>query len=320
MAAATQPSWHTSATRRTEGDGASDELQRASGAVFSSHSKRTSVDDEEEAHQLLRPPLACQTADDDSDSDSDGSGVAAFSTAAATKHGAAPTDTDWEATDVATGEVSIRSAWRRSLGLLLMVISALLFSIMSVVINVAGHTFPTFEITAFRFSVQTVLALTVLLVSGTPMRGLTHKYRLIGQRAVYGVLGMTCAFWALSHLPLSDSTALIFTNPVFTAVLAYLLLGESFGLTDAVCTALCLVGVVFISRPTFLGFAEPTEAEAEASSYAGAVGGDDEPLEFAGLAFTSSRGFAIGMALTGSVLAAMAYLTIRKIGKVSLGL
>jgi len=76
-----------------------------------------------------------------------------------------------------------------------------------------------------------------------------NRWPLIG-RGVFGFLGMTCYYFSLAHLPLGDATAVMFTNPAMTAVLAYFLLGESFGIADGLAMFLCFVGVIFIARPS----------------------------------------------------------------------
>lgn len=77
-------------------------------------------------------------------------------------------------------------------------------------------------------------------------------------RGIAGTLALCCQFYAFQHMPLADATVIVFSSPIFTGVLAHFLLGEGWGLFDALATLLCFTGVVLIARPTFL-FARPLE-------------------------------------------------------------
>jgi len=53
-------------------------------------------------------------------------------------------------------------------------------------------------------------------------------------------------------LPLGDAISLIITNPLFTAILAPILLGEKTGVKKLLITVLGFIGAVIISKPTFI--------------------------------------------------------------------
>eukprot|EP01138_Halocafeteria_seosinensis_P005388 gb/GECG01005508.1/.p1 GENE.gb/GECG01005508.1/~~gb/GECG01005508.1/.p1 ORF type:complete len:595 (+),score=89.96 gb/GECG01005508.1/:1-1785(+) len=205
-----------------------------------------------------------------------------------------------------------KTVGQRLLGIGLMAASACLFSVMSFIVHISGHGFPTFEVASFRFLVQAVLAFLLLGYYRVPFAGTTGKHKLIFLRCFFGTLGMTCAFWAFTHLPFSDATVIVFTNPVFTAILAALILKERFSWLEASSTFLCLIGIVFISRPSFLFGDEAYNPKTDAYS---TKSSETSTLQFAGLAFTASRTFAICMGLFGSISAAFAYLTIRRLGE-----
>ncbi len=89
------------------------------------------------------------------------------------------------------------------------------------------------------------------------------------------------------HLPLADATVIQYTNPVFTALLAAVFLAEPIGGRESVAVVASLIGLLAIARPSFL--------------FPSAAGGLD-PL-------------AVGVALTGAILSAAAYVTVRKLGR-----
>lgn len=90
-------------------------------------------------------------------------------------------------------------------------------------------------------------------------------------------------------------TVIFFLGPIFTALLASVALHEPFSLFDGLCAVFCLVGVVLVSRPEFL-FGKAVVHVQEI----------DAELE---------RIFAIICAVVGAMMSAVAYVTVRKIGK-----
>jgi len=74
---------------------------------------------------------------------------------------------------------------------------------------------------------------------------------LVAINALAGALGISCAFYAYSKTPLGDATAILFTSPVWTALLATIpwVLGERLQLLDGVSLLLCLGGVVMVENP-----------------------------------------------------------------------
>jgi len=116
---------------------------------------------------------------------------------------------------------------------------------------------------------------------------------------------MMCAFWALSHMQLSDATIIIFTNPIFTALAAAVFLGERFGVHQGAAALLCFVGVILVARPAFI-FGDSVEHGASPAD-------SSDTATLGGAAFTASRWFAIVAALLSAIIASFAYLSIRKL-------
>jgi drug/metabolite transporter (DMT)-like permease len=131
---------------------------------------------------------------------------------------------------------------------------ALSFSVMSALLKLAGETLPLFEIVTGR-------SLVVALLSGFAVWRQGHSFvpgeaRLVLLRAILGFIALSCYFYAVIHLPLADATVLYFTNPVFTALVAVVVLREHMGLREAGWAGLSLAAVVVVARPSFLFGAE----------------------------------------------------------------
>ncbi|KAM3583977.1 hypothetical protein VKS41_003943 [Umbelopsis sp. WA50703] len=180
-------------------------------------------------------------------------------------------------------------------GLLLMTLSALGFSVMSLCVKLGGVVFPSFELVFARSLVQLVLGLGgCAILKVNPLGDKKVRGWLI-VRGLAGSIGLSLFFYSLTVLPLADATVVFFLGPIFTALLASFALGEPFSLFDGICAVLCFVGVVLVSRPEFLFGKAVVHAQ-------------EMDAEF-------ERIFAVMCSVVGAMMSAVAYVTVRKIGK-----
>jgi drug/metabolite transporter (DMT)-like permease len=166
-------------------------------------------------------------------------------------------------------------------GLLYLLAAALFFSLMSVCVKLAGERLPAEEIILARAIVSLVLSYAVVRRSGLSLRG--NARGLLVLRGIFGSCGLYCFFYAVTVLPLAEVTTIHYVNPILTALLAAVFLRErvGWGLAAAICVS--LAGVVVVARPS---------------------------LVFGGDALDS---FAVGVALTGALFSAAAYVTVRRL-------
>jgi drug/metabolite transporter (DMT)-like permease len=148
----------------------------------------------------------------------------------------------------ADGTVAVKKG--RIGGLHYMVATAFCFSLMSLIVKVLGRRLPTSEIVFVRCAVTLVLSYLMVRAAGVPVWG-NRKFFLV-LRGLAGFCALYCFFYAVTRLPLADVTVIHFTNPVFTAILAAVFLGERLGKRELVGLPLCLVGVAFVAQPAFL--------------------------------------------------------------------
>ncbi|KAA0164781.1 hypothetical protein FNF28_03668 [Cafeteria roenbergensis] len=104
---------------------------------------------------------------------------------------------------------------------------------------------------------------------------------------------MSLVFVAVTQLPVGDANAIIFTNPVVTAVLAAVVLREAFGWLEGAALLLGFGGVVLVVRPEFLF---------------GPVGPGEAPQRDVETLFQLTYPEAVACAVLSSLLAACAYL------------
>lgn len=162
-----------------------------------------------------------------------------------------------------------------------MLSASLAFSVMSALAKLAGERLPTSELVLARGVVTLAMSAWSIRRAGMGFAG--KRKDLLILRGLFGLGGLSCYFYAVTHLPLADATVLHFTNPVLSAIAAALVLRERFGRAEALGALACLAGVVAIARPSFL---------------------------FGGASLDRS---AVGIALLGATFAACAYVTVRKL-------
>ena len=176
------------------------------------------------------------------------------------------------------------AAWLRS-GAGQMALAAFFFSIMSLLVRMAGHTLPSGQIVLARTVVSLVISYGMLRAAGLAPWGNNRKMLLL--RGLFGFAALNCFYWALVHLPLAEATVFQYTNPVFTALLAAIVLREPLRLREIASVIICLAGVSLVARPEVLFGSGP--------------GPSLDPL-------------AVSVALLGAMFSACAYVLVRKAG------
>ncbi|MEW5927743.1 MAG: DMT family transporter [Gemmatimonadota bacterium] len=167
-----------------------------------------------------------------------------------------------------------------SAGLRYMAVGAFWFSVMSLLVKLAGERLPSAQIVLARAVVTFVLSWAMLRRAGVNPWG--HDRRRLALRGLVGASSITCFYYSLVHLPIAEATVIQYMNPVFTAILAGALLGERMGRREVACLLLSLAGVVLVTHPAAL------------------FGGE-----------ARLNPWHVGIALAGALSAASAYTTIR---------
>lgn len=169
-------------------------------------------------------------------------------------------------------------------GVMLLLCSALGFSGMSVLVKLGGHVLPVAMLVLARGAVSLVLSIGMVARSGVPIWG-NQPRRLVG-RGLLGLGGLACFFYAVTALPLAEATVLHYMNPIFTAIVAAVWLGEKVDRRLVLAIAIALAGTILVVRP-------------------GALFGVHEALDWKGVA----------AALGGATFSAFAYTTVRSLSR-----
>ena len=138
-------------------------------------------------------------------------------------------------------------------GALWMSFSAFLYACLYVIIRRLTETVPILELVFLRGVMGMALSAPWLMRAGLGALK-TSRGGLYGFRAIVVYVGQMAWFFALATLPLSDATALMFTLPLFSVLLAGLTLGERVGANQWIATAIGFAGALIIIRPGMIEF------------------------------------------------------------------
>lgn len=115
-----------------------------------------------------------------------------------------------------------------AVGILLKVLSALAFTLMSAGLKVVSADYPTGELVFFRSAFALVPLLVWLRWQGDLINAVrTDNLRGHLLRGIIGSCGMFSGFVALSYLPLHDAIAIGYASPLIVVILAALVLKET---------------------------------------------------------------------------------------------
>lgn len=128
--------------------------------------------------------------------------------------------------------------------------SAFFFSFMGLLVKVAAVTLPWQEIVLARGVVTLALSWAALRRAGVPPWG-NDRPRLLW-RGFFGFCALTAFYYTVAHLPLAEATVIQNSSPLFTGLLAALILRETLGWRDSLSILAGFAGVVLVVRPEFL--------------------------------------------------------------------
>jgi len=128
--------------------------------------------------------------------------------------------------------------------------SALAFSLMTVLVKLAGQRLPVLEIVLVRALISLVLSFALIRRAGLAPLGTERRLLLL--RGAFGCAGLCCVFYAVTHLPLAEATVIQYLHPTFTALLAFAFLHERISPRVVLAGSISFAGVLLIAEPTFL--------------------------------------------------------------------
>ncbi len=135
-------------------------------------------------------------------------------------------------------------------GVRFMLASAFFFSLMSMLVKLAGRGLPSQEIVLARAIVSLALSYALVKRAGVSPWGVRRWILVV--RGLLGFAALSCFYFALTRLPIAEATVLHYTNPLWTALLAAIFLRERLTRWVLGPILVSFVGVILVTRPAVL--------------------------------------------------------------------
>ena len=181
---------------------------------------------------------------------------------------------------------------------LALLLAALSFSLMTVCVKGAGHRLPVAEVVLARALVS--LALSWWMLRRLAINPWGRRRRLLALRGLLGSVALACVYEAVMRLPLATATLLQYLYPTFTALLAWLSLGEQLSRRLLLGCGCGWLGVLVVAQGT-----NPAMADLSLWQLL------PQPLAWSG----SPALIGLLLGLLGALLTALAYVSVRELGR-----
>lgn len=192
---------------------------------------------------------------------------------------------------VDTGSAEMFSLYR---GLLFASISSLFFSLCSVIVKKLHYIHPA-ELACLRFIGIFVFTLPCVIYRQQSFFGPRDVRWMLIVRGIAGSTSLFLRFCALRYLPIADASVIIFSVPVFVAVMAKVFLKEPCSVFHWISVIATLLGIALITKlPFFFGTTEMVEATQAVNT-------------------SQDRMFGILTAISSTVFSATVYVLLRKL-------
>lgn len=133
-------------------------------------------------------------------------------------------------------------------GALWLVAGGFIFTSTSAMIRLLSSQIESVQTAFFRAVISVILLLPMMLAGRVRP---WHSKRIAGHfwRTVMGTTSMVLGFYAVSLLPLADATAISFSQPLFSVLVAALIAGEKVRWRRWSATVVGFIGVLIMVRP-----------------------------------------------------------------------
>lgn len=148
--------------------------------------------------------------------------------------------------------LALRSRWSHLApnvrGAIWLVFAGFVLICMNSIVKTMGARLPAAELLFFRGAFGTMFLLPLLLWYGWRSVATQHPGMHL-LRTSFGTASMFGVFYAVTHLPLADATAILFSSPLFATIFAAIILREAVGWRRAIATIVGFCGVLVMMRP-----------------------------------------------------------------------
>ncbi len=143
------------------------------------------------------------------------------------------------------------TADRPVLGILLMLGFCILAPVGDSIAKLLGATIPLLQLLMVRFSVQAVLLVPLIVLSGRSLKMSRRVVWLTVARTLLHIVGVGAMFLSLQFLPLADAVAIAFVMPFIMLLLGRFVLHEEVGGRRLAACAVGFLGTLLVIQPSF---------------------------------------------------------------------
>jgi len=153
-----------------------------------------------------------------------------------------------------------------------MLFACLIWALNAAIVRSAGDELPTSVILFFRNGVAALVLIPLILRGGVRETLRVSRPVVQGLRIVLGLTAMACTFYAYRFMNIADATALSFLGPLFTMLLAALILREVPGWRRWCAAGVGFIGMLIMIRPGFVEIDFPVLVALSGAFFIGSVG------------------------------------------------
>ena len=163
-----------------------------------------------------------------------------------------------------------------------LIFASFFFSLMTVCVKNIDKRIPIYELVFFRSLMSLIITLFLIKLKNIDPWG--NNKPLLVLRGVLGTSALICIFFAIRNMPLSISTVIQYTYPIFISVFACIFINEKISINLLFSLVIGWLGILIILNPTHLS---------------------DINVEI--------KNITILIAFLGSICTALAYITVKKL-------
>ena len=163
-----------------------------------------------------------------------------------------------------------------------LVLASLFFSLMTVCVKKIDEAIPIYELVFFRSVFS--LIITSIIIKQKKIKPWGKNKSLLILRGLLGTIALICIFYSIRNMPLSISTVIQYTYPIFISIFAVLLINERINFNLIIALFLGWFGILIILNPY-----QTTSYEIDK--------------------------FSVFIAFTGAVTTSLAYIAVKKLSR-----
>lgn len=133
-------------------------------------------------------------------------------------------------------------------GIIWMCLATLISSISGGLVRELGGEIPIFELVFFRNLIAVAVLIPIVMRQGVGLPD-RSQFSLFGLRIFFAFTAMALLFYALARMPIADVYALQYTIPLFTILLAVIVLKQTADIHSWVACFIGFLGTLIVMRP-----------------------------------------------------------------------